>query len=521
VKKVLSIGTTTGEGGKAVPFELPRDFVTRTLAIAAIRGAGKTVAATVIAEEMCEAGLPWIAFDPAPGGVWWGLRCSPDGSPGGYPVLVIGGKHGDLPFRRESAIPLAEAFIRENVCIVVDVHREHKSTMRAFVAEFCDRLMELEDSEAPSPRHVFLEEAPEFVPQKPMAEQKRSRAAVDRVVRLGRNAGYGATLLTQRFATVDKDVLTQCENILAMRSVGKPDRRAFKEWIAETVSPAPDDPQVEEFLGSLVNLPDGEGWFWSPQWLKRFERVRIRERKTYHPGRTRSIDDAVVSVQLSSVADFVERFRPVLDAKPKGKRAMVDVSVRGGPPDFVEGEEIVEVDREGGIHGTGRTAATLKRTAIRDRTGEPSAERAAAQGRVELERRSERLAAVEDEAARLRGQVADQHRQLGAARATLQALRQALEPQYKALARLFSELDSAQTTAGIDRAPFEAWFPKLRGGGRKLLTTLLDNGGELTIRQLAVLSRRKIGNGAWRADIGQLRSCGLVEPGDPVKLRIP
>jgi hypothetical protein len=164
---------------------------------------------------------------------------------------------------------------------------------------------------------------------------------------------------------------------------------------------------------------------------------------------------------------------------------------------------------------------TLKRTAIRDRTGEPSAERAAAQGRVELERRSERLAAVEDEAARLRGQVADQHRQLGAARATLQALRQALEPQYKALARLFSELDSAQTTAGIDRAPFEAWFPKLRGGARTLLNTLLDNRGELTIKQLAVLSRRIAGNGAWRADLGQLRSCGLVEPGDPVKLRVP
>src|SRR2546421_12533883 len=87
VKRALTIGTA---GGK--PFSLPLDIVARTQAIVAIRGAGKTVAATVLAEEMCEAGLPWIAFDPV--GVWWGLRVNPDGAPGGYPVLVVGGQHG-------------------------------------------------------------------------------------------------------------------------------------------------------------------------------------------------------------------------------------------------------------------------------------------------------------------------------------------------------------------------------------------------------------------------------------------
>src|SRR6266571_4002105 len=102
MKRVLNIGTADGK-----PFTLPPDFVTRTLAIVAIRGGGKTVAATVLAEEMCEAGLPWIAFDPTPGGVWWGLRCNPDGTPGGYQVVVIGGKHADLPFDRAHAGKLA------------------------------------------------------------------------------------------------------------------------------------------------------------------------------------------------------------------------------------------------------------------------------------------------------------------------------------------------------------------------------------------------------------------------------
>jgi len=157
MKRVLNIGTVNGK-----PFTLPLDYVTRTGAIIAIRGGGKTVAATVIAEEFCEAGLPWIAFDPTPGGVWWGLRANPDGSPGGYPIVIIGGAHADLPFDRGLATQLADAFARENICVVLDVHRESKATWRSFVTDFCNRLLQVP---ATTPRHVFLEEAPEFVPQ--------------------------------------------------------------------------------------------------------------------------------------------------------------------------------------------------------------------------------------------------------------------------------------------------------------------------------------------------------------------
>lgn len=479
MKKALQIGTLVASGKPAL---LPLDIVTHTAAFIGVRGAGKTVAATVLAEEMCEAGLPWVAFDPTPGGVWWGLRCEPDGSPGGYPVLVIGGKHGDLPFHKERAADLAEAIVRKNVCCVIDVSRESKTTWRAFVAAFCERLLNLD--EPATPRHLFLEEAPEFVPQRPTGpEQKASRAAVDRAVRLGRNAGYGVTLLSQRVATIDKDVLTQCETLLAMRSIGEPDRRAAKTWIAECVSPTPNDPEVERFLGSLPELASGEGWLWSPEYLKVFERITVRKRKTYHPGATRTVGDTPpTQVQLSNVQEFVEEFREVLaksDPKvPRGDRRP------GGP---LAGEEKI----------WGPSKATLAANAA-----------------------SERAERAEGEAASLRGQNADLHRQLGAAKATITALRQALEPQYKALQRLFAELDGATVGDVIDRTPFEAWFPKLRGGARRILEVLLAHNGELSVRQLLVLCQRRDGGG-WRVDIGQLRSCGLVDKGDPVRLRVP
>ena len=104
MKSHLELGTLMS--GKK--FTLPLDLVTRTLAIIGIRGSGKTVAATVLAEEMCEAGLPWVALDPV--GVWWGLRVNPDGTPGGYPVVVLGGEHADLPQYPEPMTALAYRF---------------------------------------------------------------------------------------------------------------------------------------------------------------------------------------------------------------------------------------------------------------------------------------------------------------------------------------------------------------------------------------------------------------------------
>lgn len=82
VKANLCIGSVDGGKGN---FYLPNDLVARTLAIIGQRGAGKTSLATVIAEEMCKAALPWIALDPV--GVWWGLRTGADGSTAsGHPV---------------------------------------------------------------------------------------------------------------------------------------------------------------------------------------------------------------------------------------------------------------------------------------------------------------------------------------------------------------------------------------------------------------------------------------------------
>jgi uncharacterized protein len=466
VKSNLELGTLMS-GQK---FTLPLDLVTHTLAVIGIRGWGKTVAATVIAEEMCEAGLPWVALDPV--SVWWGLRCKPDGTPGGYPIVIIGGPHGDLPLDAHSGARIAEAILQENLCCVIDLKMESKNNWRKFVADFCDRLMELNPA---VPRHIFIEEAPEFVPQKPMGEQKRSLAAVDRLIRLGRNQGYGATLISQRYATIQKDVLTQCDSLLAGRMIGKSDRKASEEWIGEVAAELFPGKAADKFVKSLAGLPGGRGWFLSPQWENRFEEVQIRRRKTFHPGATREIGEAPVQVQLSDVHEFVERFGRVLKQKPA-------IPVRG-------------VDTK------------------------PLPSRAGSKHQLYIPTPRDVAMEIESESVRLRSQVVDLTRQLGQANSIIANLRKQLEPEYRAYQALFGDIDKAIGGSQVDRGVWEPWMQKLGGRPGRMIEALLSR-GELTRTQLATLTEQSPNSGSFATNLSTLNRNGLtMKEGDKIRLR--
>lgn len=71
-------------------------------AILGIRDSGKTYTAMALAEVMMDAGIPIFAFDPI--GVWRFLRVPGAGK--GYPVVVAGGKEGDLPLTPECGVAI-------------------------------------------------------------------------------------------------------------------------------------------------------------------------------------------------------------------------------------------------------------------------------------------------------------------------------------------------------------------------------------------------------------------------------
>lgn len=269
-------GLNVGEG-----VVLPLDAITQSFALLAVRRAGKSNAAAVMAEEMHDAALPWVAVDPK--GDWWGLRSSADGTGPGLPIPIFGGLHGDLPLVPEAGSLMAGLVVEHNLTCVLDVSRFSKAGRIRFLTAFGERLYELHQAD-PQPRHVFLEEADRIAPQKVTADMAACVGAWSDLVRLGGAFGLGATIISQRSAVINKDLLTQVEVMVALRTTSPQDRKAIRDWMEHQAIAA-------EVVDSLPGLASGEAWISSSDWLPRhgqpkLQRIRFRQRRTFDSGAT-------------------------------------------------------------------------------------------------------------------------------------------------------------------------------------------------------------------------------------------
>lgn len=287
---------------------LPLDAVTQSIALLAVRRAGKSNAAAVIAEEMFKAGLPWVAIDPK--GDWWGLRSSRDGTGPGLHVPIFGGLHGDMPLAPEAGKLIAELIADENLTCVLDVSEfASKAAQMRFLADLGEHLFRLHGKQ-PQPRHLFLEEADDFVPQRVMREQARCVGAWTKLVKQGGSRGLGVSLISQRSAVVNKDALTQVETLIALRTTSPQDRKAISEWVSY-------HDVARELVDSLPGLDDGEAWVCSPHWLGRYgqpaiQKMRFRQRSTFDSGATPTVSQkrrtaTLADIDLGALAGRMEQ----------------------------------------------------------------------------------------------------------------------------------------------------------------------------------------------------------------------
>ena len=309
--------------------DLPLEAATWTFADLAIKGAGKTYAACVLAEEMVKAGIPIIAIDGL--GIWWGLRVGvnkkgePDLKKLGLPIVVFGGQHKDLslPTRQDRGRPIVDeeklklmvkAILEARISAVLDTSELSKSMQRRVVAIFVNELCRLNASYGA--RHVFIEESDMWCPQRGLTgDIAVSAGAIDDLVRRGGNWNLGCTLITQRSAVLNKDVLTQANCLIVLRILHQLDKNAVKTWVESVVRP--DDPEIKKWYDSLRELENGEAYIWHPEKPTIFQKVKFRPRETLHATReffTRNIDK---DLKMVDVNEFIEKFRNVFEPKPK------------------------------------------------------------------------------------------------------------------------------------------------------------------------------------------------------------
>ena len=257
----------------AADLSLPGDAVTQTFAFLARRGAGKTYAGSVLAEELVAAGFPVVILDPV--GVWWGLRSH-------YPVVILGGSHGDIPLEPHAGRALAGWLIREHRPTVFDLSRFGEGEMVRFVADLADEFYRKTDG---TPTHWILDEADEFAPQGGQTTGGAMPAclgAVQRLTRRGRARGIGVTVITQRSAVLNKSVLTQTECLIAMQMTAPQDIGAVEEWWKYQG----DKESRKAVVDDLPFLPTGTAFVYSPGWLRTLQKVKFRKRHSFDSSST-------------------------------------------------------------------------------------------------------------------------------------------------------------------------------------------------------------------------------------------
>lgn len=258
--------------------ELDADYVGGgTFALLAKKGAGKTYTARVMAEEMWKTKIPFVFLDPM--GAAWGLRSSDGGDEEGIPVAIFGGDHGDAPLERGGGALMADLVVDEGLSMVLDLSAlGSRAAERQFCHDFLERLYR-RNSELV---HLLMDEADLFAPQQPQAGDRPLLGVTENIVRRGRNRGIGITLISQRPAVLNKDVLTQVDGLVAMRIVGLTDREAIDAWVKGHADPA----AAAEVKGTLSGLENGECWWWVPE-LDILKRVQVRRARTFDSSPTK------------------------------------------------------------------------------------------------------------------------------------------------------------------------------------------------------------------------------------------
>jgi DNA helicase HerA-like ATPase len=166
-----------------------------------------------------------------------------------------------------------------------------------FVADFVLKLFMLS---VRSPLHLIIDEADEFAPQSLQGSrhQKRSLEEIDRFVRRGRKKGLGSTLISQRPAVVNKNVLSQIDSLFLLNMVSPGDLEAVADWLKLRVKAE----QRIECLGQLANLSPGVAFFTQSGANPKFRKFTVRRRATFDSGRTPKPNEEVVVPSLAKVS---------------------------------------------------------------------------------------------------------------------------------------------------------------------------------------------------------------------------
>lgn len=485
---------------------LPTDAVTQTFAVLGKRGSGKTNTASVLAEQLIEAGLPVVYVDPI--GVTWGLRHSRDGKSPGLPVIILGGEHADVPLEETGGAVIADFVIEHRQPVVLDLGLFSKGAQRRFMVDFAERLY-LKNRDA---LHVMLDECDTFVPQRIDHGGERLVGAINDLVRKGRARGLGVTLISQRPALVSKDVLTQVETLIAHRMTGPQDRDAIERWIEHNA-----DRDGTDVLASLQTLGDGDAWVWSPSWLKKMVRTHINLRETFDSSATPKAGARVTAPKHAAEVDLGE-LRDKLAATIEKAKADDPRVLRGRVQELEKQLKRAFAASEAPAFSKTVEVPILSKEQVRlleDLRGEVVGIRAGAI--VKLDDRVSEMVRFYGDLKTGMLEMADRVEKLVAKLSVEGHVVNAYDLRWSKKNRKDLKPPPAVTNGAAHR-PVAAGSGEPMSGGRRRILLALARHGACSKGKLAVLTRYASNGGGFNNNLSALRTAGHIAGNDPLEI---
>jgi hypothetical protein len=234
---------------------------------------GKSSAMRVLVEYLLDKEEPVTIVDPK--GDWWGLKASADGKQAGYPVVIFGGEHGDVPLNARSGASVAELVATGNRSAIIDLGGWMPGDRTQFWIDFSSTYFRTHKGR----HYLVIDEVHNLAPKGKILDPNAGKMLhwSNRLASEGLGKGISMIAASQRPQKVHNDFLTSCETLLAMRVIHKSDRDAVKDWIDACGDPE----QGKEVLATLASLARGEAWAYSPEYEFGPKRVQFPMFDTY------------------------------------------------------------------------------------------------------------------------------------------------------------------------------------------------------------------------------------------------
>lgn len=236
---------------------LPPAIFEQHIAVLGKTRSGKSSVMRLFVEDLLDRKQPVCIIDPK--GDWWGLKSSASGKRAGYPVVIFGGDHADVPINAHAGGQVAELVATGNRPCIIDLGGWMVGDRTRFFVDFASGVFR----QTKGHRWLVIDEVHNFAPQGKVLDPDAGKMLhwANRLASEGLGKGLAIISASQRPQKVHKDFLTCSETLIAMRVIHPLDRGAVKDWI----DGCPDAEKGKQVLSELASMPRGEGWVWSPE----------------------------------------------------------------------------------------------------------------------------------------------------------------------------------------------------------------------------------------------------------------